>query len=73
MDEACRLGGVRGGQTPPPWGVGGEPGYTAPLIVAAWGGEGDQGLGFLFLHSETLLGFICSLVLGSPQFTSTFK
>ena len=26
-----------------------------------------EGLVFLFLHSKTLLGFICSFVLGSPQ------
>ena len=58
---------------PPPCGLGGETGYTVPLIVAGRGGKGDQGLGFLFLHSKTLLGFICSLLLGSPQFVSTFK
>ena len=25
---------------------------------------------FLFLHSKTLLGFVCSFILGSPQSTS---
>ena len=42
-------------------------GYTVPLIVTAWGGKGHKGLVFLFLHSKTLLGFICSLAPGSPQ------
>ena len=31
------------------------------------GGKDDKGLVFPFLHSKTLLGFICSFVLASPQ------
>ena len=54
MDEACA-----------PSGVGGETVYTVPLIVTTWGGKDDKGLVFPFLHSKTLLGFICSFVLGS--------
>ena len=30
------------------------------------GRKDNKGLVFLFLHSNTLLGFICSFVLGSP-------
>ena len=46
MDEARILGagGVR--QTPPPYGLGGETGYTVPLIVTASGREGREGAGF---------------------------
>ena len=39
--------GVR--QIPPPYGVGGETGYTVPLIVTTWGREGQQGSGFPIL------------------------
>ena len=56
MDEACA-----------PSGVGGETVYTVPLIVTTWGGKDDKGLVFPFLHSKTLLGFICSFVLGSTH------
>ena len=31
------------------------------------GGKNDKDLVFPFLHSKTLLGFICSSVLGSPH------
>ena len=64
MDEACVLGRGRVEQIPFPYGVGGETGYTGPLIVKTWGREG---LVFPFKHSKTLLGSICSFVLGSPQ------
>ena len=50
-----------------PYGVEGDTDYTVPLIVTTWGGKDDKGLVFSFLHSKTLLGFICSLVLGSPH------
>ena len=33
-------------QIPPPYEVGGETGYTVPLIVTTWGREGQQGSGF---------------------------
>ena len=39
------LGG-RVRQIPPPYEVGGETGYTVPLIVTTWGREGQQGSGF---------------------------
>ena len=32
------------------------------------GGKDTKGLVFLFLRSKALLGFICSFILGSPQF-----
>ena len=35
-------------------------------MVTTWGREGDKSLVFLSLHSKTLLGFICSSLLGSP-------
>ena len=54
--------------------VGGETGYTAREDLKSINGynvgEGkeDNGLVFLFLHSKkTLVGFICSFALGSPQ------
>ena len=57
-----------------PYAVGGETGYTAhedlKCINGYNVGEGkeDNGLVFLFLHSKkTLVGFICSFILGSPQ------
>ena len=50
-----------------PYGVGGDTGYTVPLIVTTWGGKDDKGLVFPFLHSKTLLGFICSFILESPH------
>jgi len=34
------LGRGRVGQIPSPYGVGGETGYTVPLIVTTWGREG---------------------------------
>ena len=34
------MGGERVGQMPSPYGVGGETGYTVPLIVTTWGREG---------------------------------
>ena len=51
-------------QIPPSYGVEGETGYTVPLIVTTWGEKDDMGLVFPFLHSKTLIGFICSFVLG---------
>ena len=37
-------------------------------------GEGrSEGLLFLFMHSKTLLGFICSFVLGSPHSSLNFR
>jgi len=35
------MGGERVGQMPSPYGVGGETGYTVPLIVTTWGREGQ--------------------------------
>ena len=67
MDEACILGRGRVGQIPFPSGVGGETGYTVPLILQWGGGKDDKGLVFPFKHSKPLLGSICSFVLGSPQ------
>ena len=68
MDEACILGGRgRVRQIPLPYEVGGETDYTVPLIVTTWGGKDDKGLVFPFLHSKTLLGFICSFILESPH------
>ena len=61
------LGWGRVGQIPSPNGVEGGTGYTVPLIVTTWGGKDDKDLVFLFLHSKTLLGFICSFVFGSPH------
>ena len=55
-----------------PYGAGGETGSTAQEDLKSinsynmGGGKGDKGLVFPFLHSKTLLGFICSFVLGSP-------
>ena len=59
--------GGRVGQITSPYGVGGETGYTVPLTLQHVGGKDDKGLDFLFLHSKTLLGFVCSFVLGSPH------
>ena len=67
MDEACILGGGRVGQIPFPSGVGGETGYTVPSVVTIWGRKDDKDLVFPFLHSKTLLGSICSFILGSPH------
>ena len=60
--------------------VGGETGYTAREDLKSINGynvgEGkeDNGLVFLFLHSKkTLVGFICSFILGSPQEIETGK
>ena len=52
-------------QIPSPYGVGGETGYTAQkdlksIKLQHGGGKDNKGLVFLFLHSKTLLGFICS-------------
>ena len=55
--------GGRTQQIPSPYGVGGETGYTAPLM----GGKDDPGLVFPFPPSRTLLGSICFFILGSPQ------
>ena len=58
----------RVGQIPSPCGLGGETGYTVLLIVTTCGGRKDDRVWFCpFLHSKTLLGFICSSVLGSPH------
>ena len=58
----------RVGQIPSPCGLGGETGYTVLLIVTTCGGGKDDRVWFFpFLHSKTLLGFICSSVLGSPH------
>ena len=49
----------------------GETGAGKSIIMGsvnlALGGKADKSLVFLFLHSKTLLGFICSFILGSPQ------
>ena len=57
-----------------PYAVGGETGYTAHEDLKSihgynmGEGKADNGLVFLFLHSKkTLVGFICSFALGSPQ------
>ena len=57
-----------------PYAVGGETGYTAHEDLKSINGynmgegKADNGLVFLFLHSKkTLVGFICSFALGSPQ------
>ena len=41
----CLCGG-RVGQIPSPYGIGGETGYIVPLIVTAWGREGQLRSGF---------------------------
>ena len=46
LDEAHILGGKRVGQIPSPYGIGGETGYIVPLIVTAWGREGQLRSGF---------------------------
>ena len=65
--------GGRVRQIPSPYGVAVERGYTAQEDLDSINsynmGEGRiiKGLVFPFLHSKTLLGFICSFVLGSPH------
>ena len=59
-------------QIPSPYGVGGEPGYTAQEDLKSisryhGGGKDDKGLVFLFLQSKTSLVFFCSFVFGLPQ------
>ena len=60
-------------QIPSSYAVGGETGYTAQedlkSINSYYRAKGRTGRVwlFLFLHSKTLLGFICTFVLGSPQ------
>ena len=62
--------GERVRQIPSPYGVGGETDYTGQEDLQfinsynVGGGKDDKGLVFPFLHSKTLLGFICSFILG---------
>ena len=44
--------GRRVRQIPPPYGVGGETGYTVPLIVTTWGRDGREGSGFSVSASQ---------------------
>ena len=48
----------RVGQIPSPQWWGGETGYTVPLIVYNMGEKDDKGLGFPFLRSKTLRGYL---------------
>jgi len=73
MRQVYWVGGKSKANTLFLYGEGGETGYTGredlnSLIVTTLGMEGkvDKGLVFPLLHSKTLLGFICSFVLGSP-------